>query len=115
MAEMNGSDDTPAVPPATAWVKRIADSAGVLRLEIGGDLDISSTPSVRTVLAGLLEDAPTRVVVDVRELQFLDSSGIALLLLAARVTGTVEIEHARPIVRRVIEVSGLAEVLRLAS
>jgi anti-sigma B factor antagonist len=115
MADMKPGAGGNPVDREPAWIKRVADADGVLHVELGGELDISSTPTIRTRFTELLDAAPGRLVVDARELRFIDSSGIALLLLAAQRVAAVEIVHPRPIVRRVIEVSGLAEVLRIAT
>ena len=52
-----------------------------------------------------------RLAFDVAELKFMDSSGIALLVSAARQVRQVELRHPTPIVRRLIELTGLTELL----
>jgi anti-anti-sigma regulatory factor len=44
----------------------------------------------------------------------MDSSGVALLVSAAR-TRQVELRHPNPIVRRLIELAGLTELLLVVS
>jgi len=41
----------------------------------------------------------------------MDSSGIALLVAAARQARQVELRHPTPVVRRLIELTGLTELL----
>ncbi len=50
---------------------------------------------------------------DLRELRFMDSAGIAVLLGGARRVPTVRLRDPVPAVRRVVEVTGLTTVLRL--
>jgi anti-anti-sigma factor len=70
-----------------------------------------SVERVRSVVEGALTAEDDRLAFDVSELQFMDSSGIALLVSAARTARQVELRHPTPIVRRLIELTGLTELL----
>jgi anti-anti-sigma factor len=63
------------------------------------------------VVDGVLAADDDRIAFDVGELEFMDSSGIALLVSAARQARRVELRHPTPIVRRLIELTGLTELL----
>ena len=54
-------------------------------LSVGGELDVATAPALRESFLGVLnqDDVPD-LVVDARGLTFVDSSGIAVLLMAAR-------------------------------
>lgn len=87
------------------------------KLGLHGELDLASAPR----LAERLEEAcrsSHALVVDVAELRFCDSSGIRELLRAAArcaQDGTdFKVVGASGTVRRVFEVSGVAETLGLA-
>jgi anti-sigma B factor antagonist len=73
-----------------------------------GELDLASLPSVEGALAGLLTRRPQPVILDLGDLEFLDSSGIAVLVRIANHFGDVRTRSATQPVRRVIEVLGLA-------
>ncbi len=81
---------------------------GALVLELSGELDLASLPSIDGLLAELLTRRPQPVVLDLGNLEFLDSSGIALLVRVANHFGDVRTRAATQPVRRVIEVLGLA-------
>lgn len=115
MADMTDLQGHNSASTPSAWVTQVPSDQGVLHFELGGELDISSAAAIRDVITTLLEQNPSKVVFDVRRLHFIDSSGIAVLLTAARECSTVEIAHPSPIVRRIIEVSGLSGVLLLTS
>jgi len=51
-----------------------------VQIAISGELDIASAPAVRRQLANLLGDRPESAVVDLRNVGFVDSSGIHALL-----------------------------------
>jgi anti-sigma B factor antagonist len=49
-----------------------------------GELDVATAGSVEEALLGVEEDAPERIVLDLRELRFIDSTGLSLLINADR-------------------------------
>jgi anti-anti-sigma factor len=83
--------------------------------EIDGEIDAHSAPSLSTALSEL--PSPTEVIVDVRGVGFMDSSGLRVLLetshRAAQAGKKLVIYRPQGAVRRVIEVSGLTEHLDL--
>jgi anti-sigma B factor antagonist len=85
------------------------DGMPVIRLS--GELDMVSVERVRPVVQEVLAAGNDRLAFDVSELEFMDSSGIALLVLATRKARQVELRHPTPIVRRLIELTGLTELL----
>ena len=102
-----------AVNGGSATVEGRWDAPGVLILSIAGELDLSSVDSVSKEIDESWEGDRQRVVFDLEGLTFMDSSGIALMLRVSRGVGKVEVRNATPIVRRVIEATGLVEVLGL--
>jgi len=54
------------------------------RLEIGGELDLASVGEAQAALALLETSRPRRVVLDLRPLELIDSSGLRLLVDAER-------------------------------
>ncbi len=92
-----------------------ADATGVPIIKLTGEIDLSNVDSVRATIESTVSGAPERIVFDLRGLDFLDSSGIALLLYAAANARTVQLRHSSDIVRRLIEVTGLSDVLHLES
>ncbi|HWL36415.1 MAG TPA: STAS domain-containing protein [Frankiaceae bacterium] len=57
--------------PGTAWVV----------LALTGDVDLASAPELRTCLAGAVERHPA-VVVDLAGVEFMDSTGLGVLVAA---------------------------------
>lgn len=69
---------------------------------VAGEVDLSSAGALSTLLAWLLESRPDRLVVDVRAVTFIDSTGIEPLLRAGRAarawSGAVELRgSSRPV------------------
>jgi anti-sigma B factor antagonist len=105
-------DEVAAGPRARLDVPATADG-GRLVVRLGGELDLASLPDVQPALDRLLGLPPQPVRVDVAELQFLDSTGVAVLLRIANRFEPVEVVHAAPVVRRVVHALGLGDHLGL--
>jgi anti-anti-sigma factor len=56
---------------------------------------------------------PERLIVDASGLEFMDSSGIALLLRWAQAPVRVEVQNPSRIIRRTLETMGLTDVLHI--
>ena len=94
-----------------------ADHDGRPVLAVGGDLDLVTAPLLADAARGLIDAGQRDVVVDARELGFCDSSGLtAFVRIASRLepNGRLAIVSPQPIVRRVLEVSGLVEAFVVA-
>ena len=60
-------------------------SAGDALIALTGELDLSATPSLEEEIGRLAEDdGVRRVVLDLRELEFMDSTGLRMVALASR-------------------------------
>ncbi|TML75594.1 MAG: STAS domain-containing protein [Actinobacteria bacterium] len=79
--------------------------AGVVRIALSGDLDVSTAPSVEERLVELEDGGAERVILDLRGLGFIDSTGLSLLINADR--------RARRAGRRVTIVSGTGAPRRI--
>ena len=86
-----------------------ASDGGPLQVALGGELDIAGLPDVAPRLDALLERAPQPVRLDLGELRFLDSSGVAVLIRLANHFDPVTAGNAAPAVRRVVQVLGLTD------
>jgi len=80
---------------------------------ISGELDIVSVEHLRGTVEDLLARPPARLDLDLSGLAFMDSSGLALLLSLANRLGPLQVFGASPLIRRVIEATGLTGVLQL--
>jgi anti-anti-sigma factor len=106
MAEL--SDTAPAELTVDIEPGNVGDGP-VVRLN--GELDLSTVAILDAALGPLLRDPPARVSFDVGGLQFMDSSGLAVLVRCSARVPSVILLRPSTIVRRVIEAAGLADVL----
>lgn len=86
---------------------------GSLVVTVSGELDITNVDSLAAAVAPALERKPQRLIVDVRDLHFADSSAIALLVQWAGAVRDIELRDAPPLLRRVVETMGLTQTLRV--
>lgn len=86
---------------------------GSLIVKVTGELDITNVDTLACAVEPALERKPQRLIVDVHELQFADSSAIALLVRWATVVREIELRDAPPLLRRVVETMGLTQTLRV--
>jgi len=96
-----------------ATVERDPDPTGEPVIRICGEVDMSNVVTVENDITNALTDRPPRVVLDLSELDFIDSSGIAVLLRAAEKTERLELRNPSSTVQRIIEATGLTDVLPL--
>jgi anti-sigma B factor antagonist len=98
-------------------VVRTAKENGTHVISLCGELDLANAGTAETALEASLENA-SQVVIDMRELEFIDSTGIALLVAALGNNSSEEkvrfIPSPAPAVTRVLELTGLSERLPLA-
>jgi len=97
----------------TGSVEIVLDDAGNAVVRITGEVDMANADSLEATIAPILTMRSEQLVFDVGDLDFMDSSGIALLLRCAKKVGTVRLRHPSPIIRRTVETMGLANVLHL--
>jgi len=79
-------------------------------IALSGELDMSNAALLSDALERVEAGAPERVTIDMSGLEFIDSTGIAVLVAAHRRLGeeALRFVHSRAVaVRRVIEVTGL--------
>jgi anti-sigma B factor antagonist len=105
----------------------IADGTLIVRTEkegetqvisLCGELDLANAGTAEAALETALAENGAQVVVDMRELEFIDSTGIALLVAALNNNEGEErvrfIPSSAPAVTRVLDLTGLSQRLPLA-
>jgi anti-sigma B factor antagonist len=86
------------------------DAVGDSRVvRLGGELDLYNAEQVRSALATVIDGNPERLVVDLSEVEFMDSTALSVLIEARRRVTGAQFRLAAPQdgTRRTLEVSGL--------
>jgi anti-sigma B factor antagonist len=89
-----------------------------VRVSLSGELDISSALTFDDELRRIEDEAePADVVLDLRELKFMDSTGMRLIIRAhqrvRRQGRRLSIEHLRAPIRRIFRLTGMHERLNV--
>jgi anti-sigma B factor antagonist len=104
--------DTGRRRPPGLGLTRSSIGDGAVSLTVGGEMDMATAGGfAETVDAILAEPGLGRLVLDFGPLEFLDSSGVAALVIAERSARarnvTLTVVNCRYMVRRVLEITGL--------
>jgi len=102
---MSGPVEPLREPPVRA-VERVGEAV-VVRL--GGELDLYNADAVRTALAEAAAASPDRLVIDLAEVDFVDSTALGVLIEARAKVDAERLVLAAPQLdtRRTLQVSGL--------
>lgn len=85
-----------------------------LKVTVSGELDITNIDTLASAVAPALERGPARLVIEVGDLRFADSSAIALWVRWSTAVPDVELRHVPPLLRRVVASMGLSETLKVS-
>ena len=86
---------------------------GALVLRLTGDLDVTNAEQVRSAIDAAVSSQTERLIFDLEDLQFMDSSGLAMLVSMTQKVHEVRVRNPSSIVRRLIELTGLADALHV--
>ena len=104
----------------TPWFDARTTTCGTTRIvAVGGELDLAVAPWFEAAVAGALAHEPRTVVVDLSAVDFMDSSGVHVLLsvhrrAAAQSMRLVVVPGPAP-VQRLLSVCGVDSVLAFSS
>jgi anti-sigma B factor antagonist len=95
----------------------VSDIAGWTVVSIYGELDVATAPSLREQLIGLVGDGSTKLVLDLEGVDFLDSTGLGVIVSAlkrARTNGgDLRLVCTQARIRRLFEITGLDKAVPL--
>jgi anti-anti-sigma factor len=89
------------------------------RVALVGDLDDAGGKLARRQLASAVKSGKVNLVIDLDSVGALNSGGLAALIATLRLArdrgGDVRVQASQPHIRRVMELTGLSRVFRLAT
>ena len=109
----------PTLSPVNALTQLHIDttypSPATARVAVSGEVDLATAHVLRDRLLGVLRDqGPTTLSVDLAGVTFLDCTGLNALIAArnaaARTGRRMRVTHLQPIVRQVLDLTGLLDV-----
>ena len=94
-----------------------AGHADYTLLTVEGEIDVYPAPLLRQKLVDLADRGSTRIIVNLEPVEFLDSTGLGVLVAALnrfrRQDGDVELICSQPRILRVFEITGLTKVFTI--
>lgn len=79
---------------------------------VRGEVDMATAPQLRDTLMGLVDDGATTIAIDCTGLEFLDSSGIGVLIAVRKRLGhdgSLTLQSPPAHVRKVLELTGVTD------
>lgn len=86
-------------------------------IEVGGEIDVYTAPRLREAIITAVDAGHTRLVIDVRKVDFLDSTGLGVLVGALKRVradgGSLDIVCTQERILKIFEITGLDKVFGL--
>jgi anti-sigma B factor antagonist len=91
---------------------------GYVVVSVGGEIDVYTAPQLRERLIELIDQGYYRIVVDLSRVEFLDSTGLGVLVGGLKRSrghdGDLALVCSHPRIMKVFEVTGLNKVFSIA-
>lgn len=86
-------------------------------IEVGGEIDVYTAPRLREAIVTAIEAGHTRLIIDVRKVDFLDSTGLGVLVGALKRVrsdgGSLDIVCTQERILKIFQITGLDKVFGL--
>lgn len=98
----------------TLGIETEQPSDGLVVVVVHGEVDIRTAPELRDCLGQIIDDGASRVVLDLSDVEFVDSTALSVMVGAhkrlAKQGSPLSVVAGGDAVRRVLSVTGLARV-----
>lgn len=86
-------------------------------IEVGGEIDVYTAPRLREAVVDAVADGALRLIIDVEKVEFLDSTGLGVLVGALKRVradgGSLDIVCTHERILKIFEITGLDKVFGL--
>lgn len=86
-------------------------------VEVGGEIDVYTAPRLREAIVGAVDAGHTRLIIDVQKVDFLDSTGLGVLVGALKRVradgGSLDIVCTQERILKIFQITGLDKVFGL--
>lgn len=107
------------IPTSTQYVKSARVEGDTIFAKVIGEIDLHSSPELRGVLLEALnKHQPKKVILDLGQVPYMDSSAVAVLVEALqkirKTGGKICLTHLQPRVKGLLEIARLDSIFVLA-
>jgi anti-sigma B factor antagonist len=96
---------------------RLASSAGIQIIDVAGEIDVYSVSRLKTALVNALSEAPSEIILDIRKVRYIDSTGLGVLIGGLRRIrehgGSIKIVVIDVHIRKILEITGMSGIFAL--
>ncbi|GAA1695947.1 STAS domain-containing protein [Fodinicola feengrottensis] len=111
---MSFGESPPVSGGRTDITVRVDSADGMTTVSVAGDLDMTTTPKLQRIVTKALDEGPQTLVLDLDEVSFLGSDGIAVLLRCHQYAGariSFRVVTANPVSLRPMQLTGITDVV----
>ena len=94
-----------------------SEDNGVAILELKGRMDAVTSPEAEKALRELFDGGSSKLLIDLKSLEYISSAGLRVLLVAAKIiqqkSGKLALSSLTDIVKEVFEISGFSSIFKL--
>ena len=91
-----------------------SESAGITVIAVGGEIDVYTAPKLREKLISLVEDGSYQLIVDMEAVEFLDSTGLGVLVGGLKRVrahdGSLDLVCTQERILKIFRITGLTKV-----
>ncbi|WP_438349107.1 STAS domain-containing protein [Paenibacillus sp. FA6] len=92
---------------------QVESSDGACTVFLSGELDLSVSPEFRLVMEPLVGDSNVDLIIDLKELKYIDSTGIGILLSILKVRHSMSskfiVQEVPPQIQKLFDMTGIAK------
>ena len=111
-------DDRTGVPGYIGFSVSVTTAGAEATVWVTGDVDCYTSPELRTALVALIQEGAQQVTIDVSGSQFIDSTGLSVLVGALKRLrengGNMVVKSPSDPARRLFEITGLDTVFEVS-
>lgn len=100
-----------------ALIKKYDDQQKLWQLDLSGEIDIYNAEDLKQDLHALIEEQKGDVVIDCKGLQYIDSTGLGVLVSALKVVkdynGTVKLTSLKSHIAKIFKLTGLTKIMEI--
>jgi anti-sigma B factor antagonist len=113
------ADSSPLSGAPSEFRVSVTEGSDAVVVAVSGELDVASAPALRQELYRVIDQDAPKVVVDLAEMEFIDSTGLGVLVGALKRvkerSGTLGLRALSPSARRVFDITGLSKAFTICS